>query len=63
MVAEWLATGRGLGNLIHQSRGHLDFGMIWTVAVVSVLVSVGVYLLAGAIEKRVLRRMGMTGDT
>ncbi|OYU19521.1 MAG: ABC transporter permease [Rhodobacteraceae bacterium PARR1] len=61
MIAEWLATGRGLGNLLNQSRGYLDFGMIWTVAVVSVLLSVGFYLLAGAVEKRVLRRMGMTG--
>ena len=31
----------GLGNLLNQSRGYLDYGMIWTVAVVSVLVSVG----------------------
>lgn len=63
MIAEWLATGRGLGNLLNQSRGYLDFGMIWTVAVVSVLLSVGFYLLAGAVEKRVLRRMGMMGGT
>lgn len=28
MIAEWLATGRGLGNLLNQSRGHLDLGMI-----------------------------------
>ena len=44
MIAEWLATGRGLGNLLNQSRGYLDFGMIWTVAAVSVLLSVGFYL-------------------
>ncbi len=43
MIAEWLATGRGLGNLLNQSRGYLDFGMIWTVAAVSVLLSVGFY--------------------
>lgn len=61
MIAEWLATGRGLGNLLNQSRGYLDFGMIWTVAVVSVLVSVGFYGLAGAVERQVLRRMGMAG--
>ena len=51
MIAEWLATGTGLGNLLNQSRGYLDFGMIWTVAVVSVLISVGIYLAAGAVEK------------
>ena len=38
MIAEWLATGKGLGNLLNQSRGYLDYGMIWTVALVSVLV-------------------------
>ncbi len=27
MIAEWLATGRGLGNLLNQSRGYLDYGI------------------------------------
>lgn len=58
MIAEWLATGRGLGNLMNQSRGYLDFGMIWTVAVVSVLISVVFYQLALLLERRVLARMG-----
>lgn len=58
MIAEWLATGRGLGNLMNQSRGYLDFGMIWTVAVVSVLISVAFYQLALLLERRVLARMG-----
>ena len=47
MIAEWLATGRGLGNLLNQSRGYLDYGMIWTVALVSILVSVALYEIAG----------------
>lgn len=59
MIAEWLATGRGLGNLLNQSRGYLDFNMIWTVAAVSVLISVGFYLIVLMIERRVLARMGM----
>ncbi|MCZ8133636.1 MAG: ABC transporter permease subunit [Rhodobacteraceae bacterium] len=59
MIAEWLATGRGLGNLLNQSRGYLDFGMIWTVAAVSVILSVALYLVAQGIERTVLRRMGM----
>ena len=59
MIAEWLATGRGLGNLLNQSRGYLDYGMIWTVAAVSVLVSVGFYQLVLVIERRVLSRMAM----
>jgi sulfonate transport system permease protein len=59
MIAEWLATGRGLGNLLNQSRGYLDFGMIWTVATVSVLLSVVLYQFVVLIERRVLRRLGM----
>lgn len=59
MIAEWLATGRGLGNLLNQSRGYLDFGMIWTVAVVSVILSVGLYSVAQRIETVILRRMGL----
>jgi ABC-type nitrate/sulfonate/bicarbonate transport system permease component len=56
MIAEWLATGRGLGNLMNQSRGYMDFSMIWTVAVVSVLLSVVFYQLAQWVENRVTRR-------
>ncbi|MEZ5668702.1 MAG: ABC transporter permease subunit [Alphaproteobacteria bacterium] len=56
MIAEWLATGYGIGNLINQSRGMLDYGMIWSVAVVAVLVSIGFYQLVAAAETRLLAR-------
>ncbi|MCJ8140647.1 ABC transporter permease [Falsirhodobacter halotolerans] len=59
MTAEWLATGTGLGNLLNQSRGYLDYGMIWTVAVLSVLLSVLSYQVLVWIERRVLARLGM----
>lgn len=59
MIAEWLATGKGLGNLLNQSRGYLDYGMIWTVASVSVILSVLFYQLVVIVERRVLGRMGM----
>lgn len=58
MFAEWLATGRGLGNLLNQSRGYLDFGMIWTVGAVSVVLSVLFYQAVVIVERRVLRLMG-----
>ncbi len=60
MIAEWLATGTGLGNLLNQSRGYLDYGMIWSVAVLSVVVAVIFYQIVLAIEHRTLRRLGMT---
>ncbi|MCB1499574.1 MAG: ABC transporter permease subunit [Bauldia sp.] len=56
MIAEWLATGRGLGNLLNQSRGYLDYGMIWSVALVSVLVSVALYQAAVMLERVATRR-------
>ncbi len=52
-------NGTGLGNLLNQSRGYLDYGMIWTVAVVSVLIAVVFYQIVVVIEKRTLRRLGM----
>ncbi len=59
MIAEWLATGTGLGNLLNQSRGYLDYGMIWTVASASVCLSVAFYYAVLAVERRVLTRLGM----
>lgn len=58
VIAEWLATGRVLGNLLNQSRGYLDYGMVWSVALVPVLIAVALYQLISAIEQRMLRRMG-----
>lgn len=54
MIAEWLATGTGLGNLLNQSRGYMDFGMIWAVAVTSVIISVVMYQLVGVAERFLL---------
>jgi sulfonate transport system permease protein len=59
MIAEWLATGKGLGNLLDQSRGYLDYGMIWTVAAVSVLLSIIFYQLVVYTERKVLGKLGM----
>ncbi|MEO0385463.1 MAG: ABC transporter permease subunit [Pseudomonadota bacterium] len=59
MIAEWLATGKGLGNLLNQSRGFLDYGMIWSVAAASVIVSVVFYFAVVVLERFTLSRMGM----
>ena len=61
MIAEWLATGVGLGNLLNQSRGYLDYGLIWAVAVVSVILSILFYQAVTMVERRVLARAGMWG--
>jgi sulfonate transport system permease protein len=59
MIAEWLATGTGLGNLLNQSRGYLDYGMIWTVAAASVLLSILLYQLVVLAERKLFGRLGM----
>lgn len=59
MIAEWLATGTGLGNLLNQSRGYLDYGMIWSIALVSVLISITFYQTVVLIERLVLAKRGM----
>jgi sulfonate transport system permease protein len=63
MIAEWLATGYGLGNLLNTARGELDYGMIWSVAFVAVAISVGFYQLVKLIEDGVLRRFGATAGS
>ena len=59
MIAEWLATGTGIGNLLNESRGMMDFGMIWSVAVVAILIAVALHAAVSAVERVVLRRYAM----
>ena len=59
MIAEWLATGTGLGNLLNEARGMMDYGTVWAVALVSVLAAIGLHALAAAIERRVLVRFAL----
>lgn len=59
MIAEWLATGTGFGNLLNESRGQMDYGMIWSVTVVAVLAAVVLHALTVAIERRLLRRFAL----
>ena len=56
MIAEWLATGGGLGGLLNRSRGYLDYGMIWSVAFVSVVLSIALYQLVAVAEAITLHK-------
>jgi len=51
MVAEWLLTGKGLGNLLNTSRGLLDYDMVWAGAVISILVAVVAYEAISLVER------------
>jgi sulfonate transport system permease protein len=56
-LAEWLATGKGLGSLLVISYSASDFNTLWSGAVLIVAVSVGVYSLVGVVEGLVIARM------
>jgi len=60
MIAEWLATGGGLGDLLNRSRGYLDYGMIWSVAFVSVVLSIVLYQLVVLAERLLLSKSRWT---
>jgi len=62
MIAEWLATGTGVGDLLNQARGSLEYGMVWNVAVVAVLIAVLLHQLAAGLERLVLRRSALIQD-
>jgi sulfonate transport system permease protein len=56
-LAEWLATGKGLGSLLVLSYSASDFNTLWAGAVIIVAVSVGLYSLVGVVEALVIARM------
>jgi len=51
MVAEWLLSGKGLGNLLNASRGLLNYDMVWAGALVSILISVAAYEAVSLLER------------
>ncbi|MEV4538966.1 ABC transporter permease subunit [Asanoa sp. NPDC049518] len=55
-LAEWLATGKGLGSLLVVAYSGSRFGTVWAGAVLVVVVSVALYAVIGAVERPVLRR-------
>lgn len=59
IIGEGLATERGLGSLLKQSRSYLDCAMIWTVAAASALLSVAFTLPVGLVGRHPLLRLGM----
>ncbi|WP_165829799.1 ABC transporter permease [Amnibacterium flavum] len=56
LIAEQLITGTGLGGLLSQARGYLDYRLMWAIAVVVAVFSLIVYGLAQLAEDGVLKR-------
>jgi len=56
LLAEWLATGKGLGYRILQVGALSDYNGLWSRVVLVTLYSFALYRLIGAVERIVLRR-------
>lgn len=54
-VAEWLATGTGIGNLMVLQSALSNYNMLWSAIVVLTLVAFLAYLAVGVVERAVLR--------
>ncbi|WNM23686.1 ABC transporter permease subunit [Demequina capsici] len=59
LLAEWLATGSGIGGVINGYSTSAKFNELWASVVVVTLVSLVLYNLVAILENTVLARMGM----
>jgi ABC-type nitrate/sulfonate/bicarbonate transport system permease component len=60
LLAEWLATGKGLGYQILQASALSDYNGLWSRVVLVTLYSVALYKIIGVIEGWVLTRFAPT---
>lgn len=58
LLAEWLATGQGLGYKILTAAAVSDYNGLWTRVVLVTLYSAVLYQLIGTVERAVLARFG-----
>ncbi|MEM9710920.1 MAG: ABC transporter permease subunit [Actinomycetota bacterium] len=56
-VAEWLATGKGMGNLMTVAANTARYDVLWVSVVLLTLVAAGGYLAVASFERQVLARM------
>jgi ABC-type nitrate/sulfonate/bicarbonate transport system permease component len=63
VIAEWLATGKGLGALMLNSTTTSAYDTLWAAVVVLTIVSILVYGVVAIIESAVLARFGQPTST
>ncbi|MDY7099877.1 MAG: ABC transporter permease subunit [Actinomycetota bacterium] len=56
-VAEWLATGTGMGNLMALAAGNNVYGTLWSAVVVLTTLAAAAYGLVATVERLVLARV------
>jgi ABC-type nitrate/sulfonate/bicarbonate transport system permease component len=59
LLAEWLATGDGIGSAIQTAYSQVQFSLVWSAVVVVTTVSLVLYNVVQIVETLVLTRMGM----
>jgi ABC-type nitrate/sulfonate/bicarbonate transport system permease component len=59
LLAEWLATGDGIGSMIQTAYSQVQFSLVWSAVVVVTAVSLVLYNVVQIVETLVLTRMGM----
>ena len=62
VLAEWLATGTGIGDLMAQSAPMSAYNTLWACVVVLTACSLVIYSIAATLEGFVLRRFSQTGE-
>ena len=60
ILAEWLATGQGLGNLMVTSSSTANYAMVWSSVVLITTVSILLYNAVSVVERPVVSRLGIT---
>jgi len=58
MLAEWLVGFEGMGGVLSGYKGQGNYGGVWTVVALSVLVSIVLYELFAVVEAALLARWG-----
>ncbi len=60
LLAEWLATGSGLGYTMLTAGAQSDYPAVWARVVVATVLALALYFVVGAVERTVLARFGPT---
>jgi ABC-type nitrate/sulfonate/bicarbonate transport system permease component len=60
ILAEWLSTGQGLGDLMVTSSSTANYSMLWAAVVAITTVSILLYNAVSAIERPIVARLGIT---
>lgn len=61
-LAEWLATGKGIGNLLLRAGEGGDYLTLWSAGVLVVILVLVLYALLGVIDRLLTRRFGLQGS-